>query len=65
MEKSRQFLADGEKHRVFKSGNRVLVDHTDKHGGKWDVIDLTKESGAKTVSDGVKAVKKYHNNKES
>jgi hypothetical protein len=30
--------------------------------GKWDTIDLTKKSGAKTVAQGVAATKKWHKN---
>jgi hypothetical protein len=60
MELSRQFMADGEKHRVFKRGSAVFVDHVKQQGGKYDVINLTKESKAKTVRDGVASVKKYH-----
>ena len=59
-ERSRQFMADGEPHRVFKKGDNVFVDHVRKDGGKWDVINLTRESGAKSVDAGVKAVKDYH-----
>lgn len=62
--KSRTFMADGEPHRVFRRGNGdVLVDHVNEDGGKWDVINLTKTSGARTVGQGVKAVKDYHDGK--
>ena len=64
MELSRQFMADGEKHRVYKRGSEVFVDHVEKQGGKYDVINLTKESKAKTVRDGVASVKKYHSKKD-
>ena len=58
---SKTFKAsDGKTHKVYKSGDKVMVDHTAKKGGKWDKINLTKEAGAKTVSQGVKAVKKWH-----
>ena len=60
MDRSRQFTADGEKHRVFKKNGDVYVDHVAKSGGKWDVINLTDKAGAKTVEQGVKATKKYH-----
>lgn len=52
--------ADGKTHKVYKSGNKVMVDHTAKKGGKWDKINLTQKAGAKTVAQGVKAVKSYH-----
>jgi len=61
IDKSRQFVSDGDKHRVYKRSGDVFVDHTEKNGGKNDVINLTKESGAKTIKQGVKAVKDYHN----
>jgi hypothetical protein len=60
IERSRQFTSGGEPHRVYKKDGDVFVDHTEKHGGKWDVINLTKTSGAKTIDAGVKAVKEYH-----
>lgn len=60
IQRSRQFIADGEKHRVYKRDSRVYVDHVEKQGGKYDVIDLTKNTGAKTIDQGVKAVKDYH-----
>lgn len=63
IERSRQFTADGEKHRVFKRDGKVYVDHVEKDGGKYDVINLTKNTGAKTIKSGVKAVRDYHSNK--
>lgn len=59
--RSRQFIADGEQHRVFKRAGDVYVDHVKREGGKWDLINLTKQAGAKTIEQGVKAVKDYHN----
>lgn len=60
-EPSKTFKAsDGKEHKVYKKNGKVIVDHTAKKGGKWDKIDLTKKAGAKTVSQGVKAVKTYH-----
>lgn len=55
-----EFRIGGEGHRVFKRGDQVYVDHTEKQGGKYDVMNLTKLSGAKTVAAGVKAVRNYH-----
>lgn len=60
IERSRQFMSGGESHRVFKKDGDVFVDHVDKHGGKWDVINLTKNTGAKSISAGITAVKNYH-----
>jgi hypothetical protein len=54
------FKADGEKHTVKKnSKGDVIVDHAGNKG-KYDKINLTKKSGAKTVRQGVAATKKYH-----
>jgi len=60
MERSRQFVAGGERHKVYKKGKSVYVDHVEKRGGKNDVIDLTKQTGAKSVAAGAKAVRDYH-----
>jgi len=50
-----------ETHKVFKDKKGdVIVDHTQRNGGKWDKINLTKKAGAKNVQQGVKAVQKYH-----
>lgn len=63
MEKSRQFTADGERHKVFKKGDQVWVDHVDIDRGKHDKVNLTKHMGARTVAAGTKAVKDYHSGK--
>lgn len=63
MEKSRQFIADGEKHKVYKQGDQVWVDHVDIDKGKHDKVNLTKNMGVKTVAAGAKAVKAYHSGK--
>ena len=60
--------AGGEKHIVYKKTNNIgkgkpgdiMVNHPTKDKGKWDTIDLTKKAGAKTVREGVSAVKKWH-----
>jgi hypothetical protein len=60
----------GEKHVVYKKtsptgvgkgkkGN-IMVNHPTKDKGKWDTIDLTQKSGAKTVKQGVASTKKWH-----
>ena len=50
-----------ETHKVYKAkSGDVMVDHTQRSGGKWDKINLTKKAGAKNVQQGVKAVQKYH-----
>lgn len=59
--KSKTIKADGEPHRVYKRRDGdIVVDHVKKKGGKYDKIDLTKKAGAKTVKEGVKAVKDWH-----
>ena len=52
-----------ESHKVSKNKKgEVIVDHTNTNQGKWDKINLTKKAGAKTIKQGVKAVKQYHRN---
>jgi len=60
---------DGQTHKVFKKkvdkgiGDKgdIVVDHTaGPSAGKWDKINLTKKSKAKTVKQGVASVKKWH-----
>lgn len=59
----------GQTHKVFKKttdkgiGDKgdIVVDHTaGRPAGKWDKINLTAKSRAKTVSQGVASVKKWH-----
>jgi hypothetical protein len=59
----------GQTHKVFKKkvdkgiGNKgdIVVDHTaGPSAGKWDKINLTKKSKAKTVKQGVASVRKWH-----
>lgn len=52
--------AGGAPHTVYKKDGKVVVDHLGKKGGKNDKINLTDKAGAKTVKQGVKAVKKWH-----
>ena len=53
---------DGVRHTVTKNKKgQVIVDHTDKKGGKYDKMNLTKVAGSKTVKEGVKATRKWHN----
>ena len=61
--------AGGQTHKVFKKkvdkgiGNKgdIVVDHTaGPSAGKWDKINLTEKSKAKTVKQGVATVKKWH-----
>ena len=59
----------GQTHKVFKKkadkgiGDKgdIVVDHTaGPSAGKWDKINLSKKSRAKTVKQGVASVKKWH-----
>lgn len=59
-EKSKTVKITGVKHKVMKKGDKVIVDHQNKKGGKYDKINLTDKAGAKTVKQGVKAAKSYH-----
>jgi hypothetical protein len=61
--------AGGQTHKVFKKkldkgiGDKgdIVVDHTaGPPAGKWDKINLTNKSKAKTVKQGVASVKKWH-----
>ena len=61
--------AGGQTHKVFKKkvdkgiGDKgdIVVDHTaGRPAGKWDKINLTNKSKAKTVLQGVASVKKWH-----
>jgi hypothetical protein len=59
----------GQTHKVFKKkvdkgiGDKgdIVVDHTaGRPAGKWDKINLTAKSRAKTVKQGIASVKKWH-----
>jgi hypothetical protein len=52
----------GQTHKVFKNKKGdVVVDHTAGiPAGKWDKINLTKKTKAKTVKQGVASVRKWH-----
>ena len=51
----------GVKHLVKKNKKGdVVVEHTNINNGKYDKINLTKKAKVKSVSDGVKATKKWH-----
>jgi len=51
----------GVKHSVKKNKKGdVVVEHTNINNGKYDKINLTKKAKAKTISEGVKATKKWH-----
>jgi len=62
--------AGGEKHVIYKKtsptgvgkGKKgdIMVNHPTTDKGKWDTIDLTQKSKAKTVAQGVAATKKWH-----
>ena len=62
--------AGGEKHIVYKKTSptgigkgkkgHIMVNHPTTDKGKCDTIDLTRKAGAKTVKQGISAVKKWH-----
>jgi hypothetical protein len=62
--------AGGEKHVVYKKTSAtglgkgkkgdIMVNHPTTDKGKWDTIDLTEKSKAKTIKQGVSSVKKWH-----
>jgi hypothetical protein len=62
--------AGGEKHRIYKKTTKtgkgkpgdIMVNHPSSENGKWDTINLTKKSGAKTVKEGEAASRKWHKN---
>jgi hypothetical protein len=65
-----RFKSGGENHVVYKKTSptglgkgvkgHIMVNHPTTDKGKWDTIDLTEKSGAKTVKEGVAATKKWH-----
>jgi len=64
--------AGGQTHKVFKKkvdrgiGDKgdIVLDHIGgPSAGKWDKINLTNMSRAKTVKQGVASVKKWHKEK--
>ena len=61
-EKSVKLNSGGEKHIVYKNKEtgEIMVTHPGVDKGKWDTIDLTDKSGAKSIKQGVKSVKKWH-----
>lgn len=52
----------GQTHKVFKNkSGDVIVDHTaGRPAGKMDKINLTKKAKAKTIDQGIKAIRKWH-----
>jgi hypothetical protein len=44
---------------IGKKGD-IIVDHTGTKKGKYDKMDLTKVAGSKTVKQGVKATRDWH-----
>jgi hypothetical protein len=58
MAKTIKVAGKGHTIKKNKKGD-VIVDHAGNKG-KYDKINLTKKAGAKTIQQGVKAVKKYH-----
>ncbi len=57
----RTISIQGVKHSVKKNKKGdIVVEHTNIHNGKYDKINLTKKAKSKTISEGVKATKKWH-----
>jgi hypothetical protein len=51
----------GVHHLVKKNKNGdIVVEHTNIKNGKYDKINLTKKTKAKTVSEGIKSTKEWH-----
>jgi hypothetical protein len=51
----------GIKHLIKKNKKGdIVVEHTNINNGKYDKLNLTKMAKVKTVSEGVKATKKWH-----
>lgn len=52
----------GQTHKVFKNKQGdVILDHTaGRPAGKMDKINLTKKAKAKTIEDGINAIRKWH-----
>ena len=51
----------GVKHSIKKNKKGdVIVEHANISNGKYDKLNLTKIAKVKTVSEGVKATKKWH-----
>ena len=57
----KKVFIQGVKHLVKKNKKGdVVVEHKGINNGKYDKINLTKKAKVKTVSEGVKATKKWH-----
>jgi hypothetical protein len=56
-----QVVAGGSLHTVYKEHGDVIVDHAGKNDPKWDKINLTEKAGAKSVEEGAKDVREWHN----
>jgi hypothetical protein len=60
---------DGVGHKITKKKSNkgigdkgdIIVDHTATKSGKYDKMDLTKVAGSKTVKQGIKATRDWHN----
>ena len=60
--------AGNEKHVVYKKTNKIgkgkpgdiMINHPTTDKGRFDTIDLTEKTGAKTIKQGVASVKKWH-----
>jgi hypothetical protein len=62
MDKRTKVKSGDEKHIVYKNREtgHIMVTHPGVDKGKYDTIDLSDKSGAETVKEGVKSVRKWH-----
>ena len=58
----KKIKASGVPHVVKKQSKDIIVEHPTIDGGKFDKINLTKQTKGKvkTVSQGVKSTQKWH-----
>jgi len=58
----KKIKASGVTHVVKKQGKDIVVEHPTIKAGKYDKINLTKQTKGKvkTVSQGVKSTKEWH-----
>lgn len=58
----KKIKASGVHHVVKKQGKDIIVEHLTIKAGKYDKINLTKQTKGKvkTVSQGVKSTKEWH-----
>jgi len=63
-------MATNKEHVVYKKTTKVgkgklgdiMVNHPTKNKGKYDTVNLTKKTGAKTIKQGASTTKKFNKN---